>query len=261
MTSGPPHQIVTLLGSDHLVPDQYAMCSVGDDWLTYCSISLGSVEALARKGGTEIPNEDCLFAADFGDRVIQVVADGHKGHEASHEVVERIAGLVLDSASVYEPLRTLDWCTGPFDDFASKTARTTVSVTALDRERKLLSGMSLGDSAVFLLRLSEGVRRLNEPTANYLAPWASEPPGLTNINRFKTDLLEGDIILSCSDGLTECHYGQPATSVTAEDIETARIQYGGDLDRFVEELSKKALTGVKGNPGGQDNVAIVASIV
>lgn len=261
MTNGTSHQIVTLLGSDHLVPDQYAMCSVGDDWLTYCSISLGSVEALARKGATDVPNEDSLFAADFGDRAVQVIADGHKGHEASHEIVERIADLVQDSSSVYEPLRTLDWCVGPFDEYASRTSRTTVTVTALDRQRKVLSGLSLGDSSVFLLRLSEGVRRLNPSTANYLAPWAEEPPALSNIVRFKIDLAEGDIVLSCSDGLTECHYGQPATSITEADLETIRIQYGGDLDRFVEELSKTALKGVRGNPGGQDNVTIVATLV
>ncbi|MEM8712289.1 MAG: hypothetical protein AAGG01_15165, partial [Planctomycetota bacterium] len=82
---------LALYGEDHLEPDAYAMSGVGlpssGRPLTTCAISVGSVAALSRKGGTEVPNEDCLYALDDGRFIVHVVADGHHGHQASHELV------------------------------------------------------------------------------------------------------------------------------------------------------------------------------
>lgn len=238
------------------------MCAVGEAHQTVCSISLGGLEAIARKGGTSVPNEDALFAADFGPIALHAVADGHRGHFASHEAIERVAELITEPSALAKALHSLDWLTSPTPEpDPEDTSATTLSLCVIDRANGKLEGWSAGDSAVFHLNLTKGVRRLDTPDTAYLSPRDETPPTNAAPHRFEATVRPGDVILSCSDGVFECHYGSPETSLTLADLESLFIRFSGDVDAYVEAISHDALMGVRGNPGGQDNIAIVASVV
>ncbi len=261
-TEPAPLRRVTLLGQDHSSVGRYTMRSVGDERRTVCSISVGGPRALARKAGAPVPNEDGLFAADFGTSALHVIADGHRGHFASHETIERVASAVTGPADLTAPLRSLKWfaAPGPEQDPECASA-TTLSLCAIDRERGEVEGWSTGDSAVFHLSAERGIQRLDAPDKQYVSPGRGVGPELAATKRFRSLVRPGDVILSCSDGVFECHYGSPKTSLTSADLEALFIRFGADLDAFVEAISHDALMGVRGHPGGEDNIAIVASLV
>lgn len=250
-----------LLGQDHLAADQYAMCSVGTQRSTVCSISLGGVDSVSRKGGTQVPNEDGLFAADFGDRAFHAVADGHKGHNASHWLIRRVHRLVTGAKSVNEPLRHFGWLAIEETEADSDPSRTTASLCSIDRTRGIIEGWSVGDSAVFLLSVERGVTQLNQPQATYIFPLAGPDINASQVSRFEHDVRPGEVVLTCTDGVFECNYGSPATSITPAELEALFIRYSSNVDAFVEAVTRDALMGVRGNPGGQDNIAIVATHV
>jgi len=178
------------------------MCAVGEARQTVCSISLGGVEAIARKGSTSVPNEDALFAADFGPLAFHAVADGHRGHFASHEAIERIAEFINEPAALAKALHSLDWLTTPTPEPDPEDASaTTLSLCVIDRANGKLGGWSAGDSAVFHLNLTKGVRRLDTPDTAYLSPRDETPPTNVALHRFETTVRPGDVILSCSDGV------------------------------------------------------------
>lgn len=260
-----------LFGEDHDEVAAYAMCSVGVPSsgrpLTCCAISVGDVAALVRKGGTEVPNEDCLYAYDDGRYVIHIIADGHHGHEASHDLVEALGnaydehGPTLDTEESLELAHRASLVAGD-PDAALSVSRSTLLIARLDRREGRLGGVSLGDSPLFIGSVETGVRRVVEPNTRYVAPWDPELLGVAaEGSRFSVPVNSGEWILSCSDGVTECHYGTPDTSIQPSDIDSLMIRACGSPDAFVELLAALALTGVRGHPGGEDNVAIVASVV
>lgn len=259
--SSPP-QSVLLLGRDHPGVDRFAMRSVGNQGRTVCSISLGGLEAVARKGGASVPNEDGLFAADFGPSAFHAIADGHRGHFASHEVIERVARMVSGEVDLTAPLRSLDWLEAPILKQSPENASaTTLSLCAIDRERGAVEGWSAGDSAVFHLSPERGIQRLDSPDDDYVSPGRGAVPKRSATQRFAAAVRPGDLILSCSDGVFECHYGSPETSLGPADLESLFIRFCGDVDAYVEAVSHSALMGVRGHPGGQDNIAIIASAI
>ena len=264
-----------LFGEDHDTPTEYAMCSVGlsdsaPSWSakagTACAISVGNVSALSRKGGTTVPNEDCLYAYDDGRRVIHVVADGHHGHEASHDLVEDEYGPDLDPLEAIEVAyhlhqkKAAEASDAASHPLSPSSSRTTLLIACLDREAGRLQGVSIGDSALFVGSLADGVKRVVDPTQRYAAPWDYDSLAVPASSQFNVPVATGHWIVSCTDGVTECQYGKPETSIQAGHLETLMIRASGDTDRFVDELATLALKGVDGNPGGEDNFAILASL-
>ena len=69
----------------------------------------------------------------------------------------------------------------------------------------------------------------------------------------------GELVLAYTDGIDGCHYRSPATSVQAHHIADIAEETGYDPFEVVSKVTALALDGVDGNPGGQDNIAIVAS--
>lgn len=259
--SGPLSRVV-LLGRDHLDANHRTTCVVGHERRTACSISLGGHDAIARKAGASVPNEDSLFAADFGASALHAVADGHRGHLASHEAIRRVADEVTGPETLTALLRSLDWLTAPDPaQDPEDTSATTLSLCAIDRVRGEVEGWSTGDSAVFHLSAERGIRRLDAPDKNFVSPGRSAVPERGATQRFQSAVRPGDVILSCSDGVFECHYGSPETSLTLADLESLFIRFSGDVVAYVEAISHEALMGVRGHPGGQDNIAIVASVI
>ena len=111
------------------------------------------------------------------------------------------------------------------------------------------------------LSAERGIQRLDAPDEQYVSPGRGVGPELAATKRFRSLVRPGDVILSCSDGVFECHYGSPETSLTLADLESLFIRFSGDVVAYVEAISHEALMGVRGNPGGQDNIAIVASVI
>lgn len=246
------------------------MCSVGALRSTLpataCALSVGGIAALPRKGGTEVPNEDCLYAFDDGRRAVHIVADGHHGHEASHDLIEALAAAFDAHGPTLAPTEAIrlayESSTAARAAEATRpSARTTLLIAVIDRREGRLEGVTIGDSAIFLGSLDAGVRRIIHSTSTYAAPWDRASLEVPPTSHFSLPISPGEWVITCTDGVTECNYGKPENSIQAADLETLIIRAASLPDHLVESLAALALTGVNGHPGGEDNIAIVASVV
>ena len=68
----------------------------------------------------------------------------------------------------------------------------------------------------------------------------------------------GDLVVAFTDGVDECHYGKPESSVRIDHV-AELFGVVSSVEVFVEALGALALSGVDGHPGGQDNLAIAAT--
>ena len=65
----------------------------------------------------------------------------------------------------------------------------------------------------------------------------------------------------CSDGVFECHYRRPLTSVTETDLLALAQDATVDPAALTERIMNLAHTGVRGSPGGEDNIAVAVTRV
>ncbi|MEZ6016922.1 MAG: PP2C family serine/threonine-protein phosphatase [Planctomycetota bacterium] len=264
-----------LFGEDHADPNQYAMHGLASGHV-WCAISLGGPTALRRKGDAAVPNEDALCMAECGDRVLLAVADGHFGHAASHDLIERIDLALEARGDQPDPLpRSLDELyaliescavapdTAPPDASGAghpvdRVSETTLVVAIFDRAARRVWGVSVGDSSAIAVGLDAGVRWLTTATRHYAAP--SSPASLSreHFTAFEASLAPGELLAVFTDGVNECEYGSPETSISARHFEALAIRVGRKAETFVEALAELALAGVDGHPGGEDNIAVVA---
>jgi hypothetical protein len=70
----------------------------------------------------------------------------------------------------------------------------------------------------------------------------------------------GDMVLAFTDGIDECHYRRPATSMLPHHIVASVAEGQRRPPEVVAILARQALGGVDGNLGGQDNIAVLAAI-
>lgn len=259
--------IAALFGEDHGNIDQFGLSIVGGPLsgasATACGLSAGGAGVLTRKGPSLVLNEDCVLAYDDGRRVVQVVADGHHGHEASHLTVELLASIFEDSGALISPEEALAqihprWSDG--EVVGEDGSRCTLSVVTIDRGEGVMEGVCLGDSGIFLGRMESGVRRVVPPNTFYTAPWDQGSLGIPPSASFRVPLKSGDWVVTCSDGVHECRYETPEESIGMEEFEALMSRAGRSPERFVEAALRLALTGVGGHPGGEDNIGVVASI-
>ncbi|MDB2576111.1 SpoIIE family protein phosphatase [Planctomycetota bacterium] len=262
----PPSQICALFGEDHGTVNEFALALVGGPLSgvspTACAVGAGGDGVLTRKGPAAVLNEDCVLAFDDGRRVIHAIADGHHGHEASHSSVELVATMVEQSGGVISPDEALAqlhplWLETKAE---SDGSRCTLVVLSIDRGEGILEGFSLGDSGVFLGNMEDGVRRVVPPNTFYMAPWDPGSHGIPPSTHFRVPVRSGDWVLTCSDGIHECKYETPEESIGAKELESLMIRAGRRPEAFVESAVTLALAGVSGHPGGEDNLAVVASI-
>ncbi len=195
------------------------------------------------------PNEDALFARVDGDVVRFGVADAHWGGGASAILIERLAA----EASEVQLARVFE------DDLAdARGSETTLIHVTYDRRTRLGGGQSFGDSTVVVVGEGVPAHRVNEKSRNYVTPNTPEglEPERARVIAFEAP--ETGLIVAFSDGVDECHYGQPETSIGLSHLDALFEKTGPDPRAFVEQLARMAMAGVDGNPGGQDNIAIVA---
>ena len=231
---------------------------------TACVLSVGAdpdSPAMAFKGRVQEPNEDALFALDDGETALLAVADAHFGGFASHVLLRRLADLVTEAppspADLVRVLRML----GREEPTGGLRSETSLVLTVLRRDIGAGFGFSFGDSTCALLGGRHRAQPLNRKTANYVSP--AQPMGLSpeNGSFFEFDVREGALVLAFTDGIDGCHYRSPETSVQPEDIAALFEEVGPKPEPFASKLAQMALEGVRGNPGGQDNIALVVTAV
>lgn len=253
-----PRELTLLLGRDNPAFDTYAT-RVQRGGATACTISAGSSSA-SPKGQLEVPNEDALLVVDEGARTLLAVCDAHFGHESSHELIERFSGLERPVAR--NPLALFDALLALADP--SETARyaseTTLLVAVWDRGAQAGFGFSFGDSTLIVVGPEATPQPCNRKSSAYVQP--CEPASLDPRRGHELEFRArpGELIVAFTDGIDECNYRSPDTSIQPRHLQAMLTRSGSDPERFVRGLTELALSGVDGNPGGEDNIALIASL-
>jgi protein phosphatase len=211
-------------------------------------------------------NEDAVFPTSSGngdDGALLIVADGMGGHVAG-EVASRIAINAAASTSLEPADRVAAGNRAIREEVARDPSLEGMgtTMTLLSIEGDVATVGHVGDSRAYLLREGELAQLTEDHTvaAELVAMGQLEPAeaashpqrhmltrtlGLTrfvNVDEFKIDLVAGDRILVCSDGLTEM--------VDDERIGTALGD--GTPDEVVWKLVEMA-----NEAGGVDNITVV----
>jgi protein phosphatase len=211
-------------------------------------------------------NEDSVFPMSSGessDSVLAIVADGMGGHVAG-EVASRLAV----NAAASNELEAGDRVAAGNRAIREEVAREPslegmgTTMTLLDIHGETATIGHVGDSRAYMLRDGELSQLTEDHTvaAEYVAlgelsaeEAASHPQrhmltrtlGLTrfvNVDEFEIELVAGDRLLVCSDGLTEM----------VDDTTIAKTLASGSPDEVVWELVELA-----NNAGGVDNITVV----
>ncbi|MEZ6036200.1 MAG: protein phosphatase 2C domain-containing protein [Planctomycetota bacterium] len=232
------------------------------------AISVGGEYVRQWKGHLTVPNEDCAFACDDGDRTLLVVCDGHHGRTASHALVDAFAAAVGGGGLpdgpepladlVVRALRAAGEAEPAAIDVDEVDSACTLLVVLVDRRARRLHGLCSGDSSAMIVPAAGPVVVCSEKGDDYLVPWREAtftdwPP-----RAFAAALVPGDLVVLCSDGIDECHRHQPETSVQERHLEQLRARWR-EPAAFAAELVELALRGVDGHPGGEDNATVLVT--
>ena len=248
---------VIMLGCEHARYGQVDAVSVSPRLAA--AISVGADEhspSLQFKGAVEVPNEDALLAFEDGPVVMLAVADAHFGHESSHQLISGIArlvqyGLPASVEALVEIFATIGAGTATMTESES-----TLLVAVLDREHNEGFGISYGDSTLALVGPS-GFRQANVPDTTYVNAdsFLRRQRGM----EFEFASRPGDVMVMHTDGVDECHYRNPDSSIRPAHIIELVDRFGVNPAMLATKVAEWALAGVDGNPGGQDNIAVVVA--
>ena len=250
-----------------------ALLLLGKDYGEYgalCSVAVGAHAAAAISVGTDpaspshqfktdprVKNEDGLCVLDGDDWSGYAVADAHYGPESSHLLLSRLHHMWASDLP------------GDFDELAAMIAdlrhgapaetgsETTLLVVVYQRTAKRGFGISFGDSSFTILGPGRSGDPINVHDQRYVR--SADEATMRNGAPFTFEAKPGELLLLHTDGVDECHYRQPATSVRPSQMLAAAETAGHDPLRTVEGIARLALGGVAGNPGGQDNIAAITA--
>jgi hypothetical protein len=222
------------------------------------AISVGldpTVPSMRSKGDLRRPNEDALVVLEDGPRTLVAVADAHWGLESSHDLVlgvrDRTTRIPDRLSDLQELFRGL--CV---DEPPATRSRSAVALAVIDLEALRGFGLSAGDVSVVTVD-DTAVRRHTVPSPVYVAPRDPRTMDPALARPFQFDLSLAQRVLVFSDGIDECHYRSPSTSIGSHHIHELFLRVGPDPETFTAALAHLALEGVDGNPGGEDNLALV----
>ncbi len=226
---------------------------------TAAAISVGSDPSSPSaqfKRDAAFPNEDALCAIEAGRWAGFAVADAHFGHEASHLLISRLHEMWARSqptspADLEEMVASL-----AVGDPPTTESETTLLVVLYDRVERNGFGITFGDSTFIVVGPEALSEPLNRRDSRYVSTRPDSAPRFGS--PFHFGARPGDWLLCYTDGVDECHYRRPETSIQRHHIESVLANAESPL-LAVQQLTALALTGVDGNPGGQDNIAIIAS--
>ncbi len=209
------------------------------------------------KADPDRPNEDALLILDDGRRCLMAVADSHFGHRASHRLIERLAALDAVPDDIRAVVAWLDggvrWPASADDRSAS-----TLCITLHDRETGRGAGFSIGDSTAAVVGPGRLPLRLNRANAAYVHPGRDARIGRRG-DPFGFTAAAGALVLCFTDGVDECHYRRPETSLRPQHMAALFDKTGPDPQAYATALARAALAGVDGHPGGQDNLALAVA--
>lgn len=250
-------QVALELGEDHREHGTYD-CGTLPNGICW-TMSAGSIREAPSswaKGDPRFPNEDALLVAEEDGRVLMCVADAHFGRQPSHDLVGEIA-LALQPFP-----RTPQLLRGHLLRMSSREpidspAGTSLVVAVYDRQTREGFGFSYFDSTFALIGPSG--HRQPAPARRSGPIYLRDPRTLdpARAERFAFRADAGDLLLAYTDGVDECHYQQADTSVSPAEMERLFEITGTDAERFARATTELALAGVRGHPGGEDNLALV----
>lgn len=207
--------------------------------------------SMQHKGSKACVNEDALAVVAADSRWLFALADGHHGHELSHQLVQGLSEI----QSIPNRLGQLSlWLAGQNLE-TSEAGGSALLIAVLDENSGAVFGFSFGDCSIVTVG-AEGVRWRNAPNQVYLR--AGQPIPIELAGTFDFTLKKDEVLLLFSDGINECCYRNAHLSIQAGHIKQLHLELAGDVRAFGKSLVNLALTGVDGNPGGQDNVSVVA---
>jgi hypothetical protein len=258
-------ETVLLLGEAHPRHGRVAHRVLGGGRAS-AALSAGRSPTPASQAAKFDPNEDAVLVMDAEDACLLAVADGHYGRRASHGLLEGLARVLTPHvATLHELIERLETpgeeAAGPAGPSAS-----TLSVAVYHRRARRGFGISFGDSSVVLLG-AEGARFLAEKRARYMTPARLPRRARRDGAPFEFEVPEGDagggggLLVAFTDGVDECCYGRPERSIGASHLAALFERVGPVPSSFVRDLAQLALDGVDGHPGGEDNLAIAATVL
>lgn len=247
-----------VLGCEH-----GAWGSVASTWVgshAAAAISVGSDRdspSSQFKFDPEVNNEDAGCVISTPDWVGLAVADAHYGPESSHQLIERLhrawANIrPTDPSHLSEMIELLRQ-----GEPATTESETTLLAVSYDRESGTGFGVSFGDSSFVVAGPSRPAELVNPHDGRYVNTFS--PGALRHGSVFQFDASPGDLLLAYTDGVDNCHYRNPQTSVQISDIDHLARDVGYVALQAAEQLTRLALRGVRGNPGGQDNIVVLAA--
>ena len=232
-------ETLLLLGRDHALPGLVEVAASADG-RSACALSAGA----GTRGGKHDPNEDAVLVLDGGRQCLIAVADAHFGASSSHRLLERIAAEVSpDVPNLFllgEAIESLrDEAADPDDP-----SETTLVVVVLQRGQRRGFGIAFGDSSCVVLPRDGEARALAEKRPGFVT--LARPAGLAREqgHAFRFLAGSGDLVAVYTDGVDECHYGRPRTSVRLRYVAAAAAETNHDPRTFVERLALTALEGV-----------------
>jgi hypothetical protein len=127
-----------------------------------------------------------------------------------------------------------------------------------DRSQRQGFGLSVGDSSLAIVGPA-GARFVNVREQVFLAP--GQPSGMSPDMAipFLYFAAPDHLLLAFSDGIDECHYRSPATSVRQHHLHALFQQVGPRPEAYARRLTELALSGVDGHPGGEDNIVLAVA--
>lgn len=246
-----------LLGRDHERYGRFVVRRVSPH--TSAAISPGADEVFAATAQKRHVNEDALLVLEDYRHTVICVADAHFGRESSEQLLERLAEELRPVPENPERLDALLERMSRERSRDDHDSETTLVICILDRLFRQAFGVSFGDSSVFRAAPGELPQRENEKTSGFVSPARPRSLAPGNARHFAFSPAQGDLLLVFTDGVDECCYRDPDQSITPAVMQDLLRRTEDDTHVIAVALTQLALRGVRGAPGGQDNVALVVT--
>ena len=247
-----------LLGEEHPTHGQFWCRALGAG-RTECAISAGRAPTAESAAAKFDPNEDAVLAMDDDDGVLLAVADAHHGRQSSHDLLRILAErLSPDLPNLHELSEAVAGIEGT-DPAAATLSETTLTVVVYGRSSRRGFGLSFGDSSVVVVGGDEEPRRLTEKRNTFVTPARPESLDRNRAAPFRFVGAPGRLLVAFTDGVDECCYRKPELSIRRAHLAALFDLHGADADAYARALTRMALLGVDGNPGGEDNLALAVT--